>query len=133
MHSFLFGQLREFFGCSIDICFKHIIHVSIESRDALLTIFDVVEHVLFDTSNDSNRIEEVVRTLYRLSPTEARLASMLVYNPYLADVSATLGISYHTARTHLKHIYQKTDTKKLPALIQKIISGPAGLLIKSTN
>ncbi len=88
---------------------------------------------LFDTSNDSNRIEEVVRTLYRLSPTEARLASMLVYNPYLADVSATLGISYHTARTHLKHIYQKTDTKKLPALIQKIISGPAGLLIKSTN
>jgi len=88
---------------------------------------------LFDTTKDSNRIEEVVRTLYRLSPSEARLAAMLVYNPYLADVSATLGISYHTARTHLKHIYQKTDTNKLPALIQKIISGPAGLLIKSTN
>ncbi len=88
---------------------------------------------LFDTVHDSRRIEDVVRTLYKLSPTEAKIASKLVFNPYLADISVTLGISYHTARTHLKRIYQKTETKKLPALIQKIVTGPAGLLIHSVD
>jgi CheY-like chemotaxis protein len=88
---------------------------------------------LFDTLNDAHRIEDVVRTLYKLSPTEAKIASRLVFNPYLADVSATLGITYHTARTHLKHIYQKTETNKLPALIQKIVTGPAGLLMHSLD
>jgi CheY-like chemotaxis protein/DNA-binding CsgD family transcriptional regulator len=88
---------------------------------------------LFDTVNDAHRIEDVVRTLYKLSPTEAKIASQLVFNPYLADVSVTMGITYHTARTHLKRIYQKTETNKLPALIQKIVTGPAGLLIHSLD
>jgi DNA-binding CsgD family transcriptional regulator len=88
---------------------------------------------LFDSVNDAQRIEDLVRAMYKLSPTEARIASRLVFNPYLADVSATLGITYQTARTHLKRIYQKTDTKRLPALIQKIVTGPAGLLIHSTD
>jgi len=88
---------------------------------------------LFDSVNDAQRIEDLVRTMYKLSPTEARIASRLVFNPYLADVSATLGITYQTARTHLKRIYQKTETKRLPALIQKIVTGPAGLLIHATD
>ena len=78
-------------------------------------------------------IEDLLRTMYKLSPTEARIASRLVFNPYLADVSATLGITYQTARTHLKRIYQKTETKRLPALIQKIVTGPAGLFVHTTD
>jgi len=88
---------------------------------------------LFNTVHDSERIEEVVRTMYKLSPTEAKIAARLVFNPYLADISTSLGITYNTARTHLKRIYQKTDTNKLPSLIQKIVTGPAGLLIHSTD
>ena len=78
-------------------------------------------------------IEDLLRTMYKLSPTEARSASRLVFNPYLADVSATLGITYQTARTHLKRIYQKTETRRLPALIQKIVTGPAGLFVHTTD
>ncbi|MEX2352678.1 MAG: response regulator [Gammaproteobacteria bacterium] len=88
---------------------------------------------IFDTARNTERIEDVIRTMYKLSPTEARIAARLVYNPYLTEISATMGITYNTARTHLKRIYQKTDTKKLPALIQKIVTGPAGLLIHSTE
>ena len=84
---------------------------------------------MFSTLHDPGRLEDVVRTMYKLSPTEARIASRLVFRPYLAEVSGQLGITYNTARTHLKRIYQKTDTNKLPSLIQKIITGPAGLLI----
>ncbi|MGY8815487.1 MAG: response regulator [Gammaproteobacteria bacterium] len=88
---------------------------------------------IFDTARDSDRLEEVIRTIYKLSPTEAKVASMLVFTPYLTDISANLGITYHTARTHLKHIYQKTQTNRMSALIQKIITGPAGLLIHSVE
>ena len=49
---------------------------------------------LFDSVNDAQRIEDLVRTMYKLSPTEARIASRLVFNPYLADISATLSITY---------------------------------------
>ncbi len=84
---------------------------------------------LFDSVQNLDKIEEVVRTLYKLSPTEARIASELVFNPYLTDVAAKMGITYNTARTHLKKIYLKTETNKLPALIQKIVTGPAGILI----
>jgi len=88
---------------------------------------------VFNTAASSTRLEEVVRTMYKLSPTEARIAARLVYNPYLADISASLGITHNTARTHLKRIYQKTGTNKLPSLIQKIVTGPAGLLIHSAE
>jgi CheY-like chemotaxis protein/DNA-binding CsgD family transcriptional regulator len=88
---------------------------------------------LFDSVCNADKIEEVVRTLYKLSPTEARVASHLVFNPYLTDVAAKMGITYHTARTHLKKIYLKTETNKLPALIQKIITGPAGILIHAKD
>ncbi len=88
---------------------------------------------LFETNRDTGQIEEVVRAMYKLSPTEAKIAAQLVFNPYLADISASLGITYNTARTHLKRIYQKTGTNKLPSLIQKIVTGPAGLLIHSTD
>jgi CheY-like chemotaxis protein/DNA-binding CsgD family transcriptional regulator len=88
---------------------------------------------LFETLHDAARIEEVVRTMYKLSPTEARIASQLVFNPNLPDISVALGITYNTTRTHLKHIYQKTGTNKLPSLIQKIVTGPAGLLIHSMD
>ena len=88
---------------------------------------------MFDTAHDTHRIEDVVRTLYKPSPTETKIAAMLAFNPYLADISVSLGISHHTARTHLKRIYQKAYTKKLPALIQKIVTGPAGLLLHSQD
>ena len=84
---------------------------------------------LFATMHDPGRLEDVVRTMYKLSPMEARITARLVFNPYLAEVAGSLGITYNTARTHLKRVYQKTGTNKLPSLVQTVITGPAGLLI----
>ena len=88
---------------------------------------------LFESIKDPTRFEDIIRTMYKLSPTEAKIASQLVVNPYLAEVAASLGITYNTARTHLKRIYYKTETNKLPSLVQKIISGPAGLVMQATE
>ena len=86
---------------------------------------------VFETINDSERIEDVVRVLYNLSPTEARIAAKLVWTPQIEDVADDLGITYNTVRTHLKRIYTKTNTNRLSSLVHMIITGPAGFLIHS--
>ena len=86
---------------------------------------------LFETVNDAERIEDVIRMLYNLSPTEAKIAARLVFNPHLEEVASSLGITYNTARTHLKRVYIKTDTNRLSSLVHRIMTGPVGILIHS--
>jgi DNA-binding CsgD family transcriptional regulator len=88
---------------------------------------------LFETINDSERIGDVIRTLYNLSPTESKIAAMLVFNPHLEEVAQAMGITYNTARTHLKRIYLKTGTNRLSALVHRIMTGPVGILIHSRD
>ena len=86
---------------------------------------------IFETVKNSERIEDVIRSLYGLSPTEARIAAKLVLNPDLNGAAREMGITYNTARTHLKRIYAKTNINKLPSLVHMIVTGPVGLLIHS--
>ena len=88
---------------------------------------------LFETVNDAERIEDVIRMLYNLSPTEAKIAARLVFNPHLEEVASSLGITYNTARTHLKRVYIKTDTNRLSSLVHRIVTGPVGILIHSRD
>lgn len=88
---------------------------------------------LFETVNDAERIEDVIRMLYNLSPTEAKIAARLVFNPHLEEVANSLGITYNTARTHLKRVYIKTDTNRLSSLVHRIMTGPVGILIHSRD
>lgn len=88
---------------------------------------------IFETVQDSERIEDVIRSLYNLSPTEARIAAKLVLKPDLQDIANNMGITYNTARTHLKRIYSKTKTNRLSTLVHMIVTGPVGLLLHSTE
>ena len=88
---------------------------------------------VFDSINESERIEEVIRTLYGLSPTESKIAAKLVLTPDVHEVAKSLGITYNTARTHVKRIYAKTKINRLPSLVHMIVTGPAGLLIQSRD
>lgn len=88
---------------------------------------------IFETVKDPDRIEDVIRSLYNLSPTEARIAAKLVLKPDLQEIATSLGITYNTARTHLKRIYSKTKTNRLSSLVHMIVTGPVGLLLHSTE
>lgn len=88
---------------------------------------------VFETVKDSDRIRDVIRSLYGLSPTEAKIAAKLVLQPDLTAVASAMGITYNTARTHLKRIYAKTNINRLPSLVHMIVTGPVGLLIHSTD
>ncbi len=48
--------------------------------------------------------------LFRLSPAQARVSVLIVTGHSLADAALKLHVSENTARSHLKQVFQKTNT-----------------------
>jgi DNA-binding CsgD family transcriptional regulator len=51
-----------------------------------------------------------LRHLFRLTPTEARLATLVLTERSLLTAATIMNISKNTARTHMKRIHAKTET-----------------------
>jgi DNA-binding CsgD family transcriptional regulator len=68
---------------------------------------------------------EMLRAWYDLTPAEARLAVLLASGLSLERIVDRLGIGANTARTHLKSIFGKTDTRRQGELIRLLLSNPA--------
>ena len=81
----------------------------------------------------SNSVEEILESLYNLTPAEARVAAKLIEYPQLNIVAKALNISLSTAKTHLKRIYRKTNTNRQSVLVHKIINGSLGLLLNNNS
>lgn len=65
--------------------------------------------------------ERALISLYGLTRGEALLASKLVQGKSIEESAAELFISTHTARTHLKRIFMKTDTHRQPELVVRLL------------
>jgi DNA-binding CsgD family transcriptional regulator len=61
--------------------------------------------------------------LFHLTPAEARLAALIVGGYSLHAAACRLHISSNTARTHMKRIYDKTETHRQADLIRLVASG----------
>jgi DNA-binding CsgD family transcriptional regulator len=85
-----------------------------DNRAALVTVYDEETSVQVD--------EAVLRKLYGLTRGEAALATILLKGKSIEDAAAELFISPHTARTHLKRIFMKTDTHRQTELVVRIFS-----------
>lgn len=59
----------------------------------------------------------LLRMLYGLTLSEARIAVLLSSGSTLEDVSSAMGISVGTARVHLKHVFMKTGTRRQGQLV----------------
>ena len=57
----------------------------------------------------------------------AALAWLLVGDRTLSEAAAQLGIKLSTARTVLKRVLSKTDTRRQASLVRLLLSGPAQL------
>ena len=77
------------------------------------------------------QLEDVLHQVYDLTPAESRVVSKLLDNPDVESTAKALHISVSTVRTHLKHIYRKTDTNRQSALFHKIITGPVAMIMRS--
>jgi DNA-binding NarL/FixJ family response regulator len=68
---------------------------------------------------------EVVGRLYGLTGAESRLACALASGHDLADAAQALNITMESARTYLKRIFVKTDTRRQAELVCLILASPA--------
>lgn len=77
-------------------------------------------------------MEQVLREVYRLTPAESRVTMMICRYPELTTVACALNIKVSTLRTHLKHIYRKTNTNSKAMLIRELQSRVATDLVSES-
>ena len=68
-----------------------------------------------------NDVTGLLRATYGCTAREAALALTLAQGRTLAEAAGTLGISIHTARTHLKRVFRKTGTKRQTELLRLVL------------
>lgn len=85
-----------------------------ENRTALLKLYDQDLGLEVDAGD--------LCRLYGLTRGEAALAVHLVRGKSIEEAAEALFISPHTARTHLKRIFMKTDTHRQTELVVRILT-----------
>jgi len=65
---------------------------------------------------------EAIAQEYKLTPSELRVLFAIVEVGGIPEVAEVLGVSDTTARTHLKHLFEKTSTSRQADLV-KLVAG----------
>jgi DNA-binding CsgD family transcriptional regulator len=81
-----------------------------------------------DPESKSEMPSEILKRLYGLTAREAGLAALLLQGIDLAEAAERLGVRMNTVRTHLRLIFEKTDTHRQAELVRLLSRGPAGFL-----
>src|SRR5262245_28670580 len=71
---------------------------------------------------DTPSPQEVIRKLYKLTPTELRVLFAIVKVDRVVDAAVVLGIAASTVKTHLHRVFAKTGTKR-QADLAKLVAG----------
>jgi DNA-binding CsgD family transcriptional regulator/PAS domain-containing protein len=94
---------------------RHPVVVSVHAAGRVFRVEtgDIDELVLVTARNP--QIEHDIHTCsfvkqFRLSPAQARVSVLIVTGHSLADTAQKLHVSENTARSHLKQVFQKTNT-----------------------
>jgi DNA-binding CsgD family transcriptional regulator/PAS domain-containing protein len=74
----------------------------------------------------ADRQEQLVQ-MFRLTPSEARLALAMSQGRSIAEAAEALGLSRETARSYSKRIYAKTGTRGQADLVRIILAGVLAL------
>lgn len=69
-----------------------------------------------------------LRDAYQLTETELRFVAAMLEGGALPAVARRLGIAHNTARTHLKHVFEKTQTHRQAELVQ-LVHGLTGRMV----
>lgn len=69
--------------------------------------------------------DEILSQMFGMTAAEARIASLLAEGNSINKVCAMLKIKPNTARTHLKRIFSKTETRRQSELVKLILNCPA--------
>lgn len=75
-----------------------------------------VQPALFDPPS----IPESLAMAFDLTPAELRVALSTLRHDKVADVAENLGVSEATVKTHLSHIFAKTDTRRQADIVKLV-------------
>lgn len=84
----------------------------------------VATMVVVDPDRGYEVDEDRVGRFYGLTAAEARLTTFLARGRRLDEAAEDLGITYETARTHLKRIFNKTGAERQTELVRLVLCGP---------
>jgi DNA-binding CsgD family transcriptional regulator len=92
-----------------------------EGGSGMSTVF------ISDPEAQIESIDALVRRLYGLTATEAKVANAFLTSGNLDQAAEQLHLSRETVRWHLRHIYRKTGTNRQTALLKLLIQGASRL------
>jgi DNA-binding CsgD family transcriptional regulator/PAS domain-containing protein len=81
--------------------------------------------LLSDPDAEVGTSTRLLRVAYGLTPTEARVAVCVAAGDRLEDIAKQLEVRVQTIRSHLKNIFQKTDTHRQAELVRLVLAGPS--------
>lgn len=85
---------------------------------------DAVVLLLIDTDRRSKVSGETLVRLYGLTPSETRVALLLIDGKRLDQIAEELDVAQTTVVFHLKNLFRKTDTHRQADLVRVLLSVP---------
>jgi DNA-binding CsgD family transcriptional regulator/PAS domain-containing protein len=77
--------------------------------------------LIIDPEDEPEPTTALLRRLYRLTQAEAQVALHVMHGADLKQISEELAISLTTVRTHLQHVFDKTDTHRQAELVRLLL------------
>jgi DNA-binding CsgD family transcriptional regulator len=78
--------------------------------------------LIIDPERESESATTLLRRLYGLTATEAEVALRISRGISLKQISDELSVSYETIRTHVQHVFDKTDTHRQGELVRLLVA-----------
>jgi DNA-binding CsgD family transcriptional regulator len=91
---------------------------TVESHSARVLVF------LHDPSTRPRPRAELMKAIYALTPTEGRMADLLIEGHEIRQVANLMRITLETARFHLKRVMAKTGTRRQVELMRLMLLLP---------
>ncbi|OBK09284.1 helix-turn-helix transcriptional regulator [Mycobacterium sp. 1245852.3] len=77
--------------------------------------------LIIDPEDEPEPPAVLLRRLYRLTDAEADVALRIAHGAGLKEISQELSVSVTTVRTHLQHVFDKTDTHRQAQLVRLLL------------
>jgi DNA-binding CsgD family transcriptional regulator len=84
---------------------------------------------LFDPTTVRGLSAAIIASDLRITYREAQIASLLAAGNDLRATAQQMGIKVHTARSHLRSMFEKLGVRSQGNLLRRILAGPANFLI----
>jgi DNA-binding NarL/FixJ family response regulator len=77
--------------------------------------------LIIDPEDEPEPAVALLRRLYHLTQAEAEVALRVMHGEDLKQIAEELSISWTTVRTHLQHVFDKTDTHRQAELVRLLL------------